>query len=902
MSWPELQIEHLVVAVTIGWLALAWFCWGCGQRLTAHGSHRDHAWNWLAGAALLGALQFIAWLGLIQLRLDSWPQWARAVIAAFTTAHGITAALAAWAWTGRPLSRAGGWCVLLGAALLTSEFVIVAPVLSGLGWAALAMVFFLTNISGLPRGSRISLGVAFAALAVAESATPDLTQLILRLPSELPPQWGSREFVTLALTAGLALIAGLSLWLADQPRRWRNLVAGVSVASIVVLLGWHGAQTRAEKRTQAWSDLENAAAALASTVAMLNLDSNDVRRPEYTELVARLNSFEHSASQPAHLWLWAVRDRTVVHVADTASLGSQIGAPVTPPGYRYPQLHNFVLRAARGERFESGPFFVAGARRVGLHVPLRTTADSVPLAWLQLSMPFSKWAQTFSDPRASAIIGALLIGALVGLVLAGQSWLEAARKLHGLAVEADASARAKNEMAGLVSHELRTPLQVVLGHLEVLAATPHAPATERTLKIIEGQCRQLLGLVNDTLDLCALEAGQLPVRPVRFSPAVLAQVTVDDLLPLATERGLVFDLILQPGLPPLVEADAARIRQILTNLLANALKYTPKGFVHLSVEVENTPENRLVFTVADSGPGLPESVLARLGTAFQTGPSKQGTGLGLAIVRRLCTHLGGEFSVVNAATGGCIATVRLPAPQAVPDAPRFGSKSPVVPDAPVLDGMRIVLAEDNTLVRELIASHLRSLGAEVEAVSDGAAALFSCRTNPPHAVLFDLAMPGMDGRTAARALRQSAADSPVPKLIVGLSAEAISEDEARAAGFDRFFVKPVALAELAAVFAPSTPSLPPADLSASRLRRLFIGEAPGQLSTIHAAVSRDDRSEIVRLAHYLQSSAYALSDEPLRAACSTLRQCAESPVSATTTVEALRGVEIEIARIVSARE
>lgn len=894
MNWPELQLEHLAVAVIVSWLALAWFGWGCGQRLTAHGSRHDPAWNWLAGAALLGALEFISWLVLIQLRLDYWPTWARALIAVFTAAHGVTAALAAWVWMGRSLSRATGWCILLAAALLTSAVTSIAPFLAGLGWTTVGLVFLATDRNGLAARCRIALGVALVALATVEMLVPDLTELVLRLPSELPLQWGSREFVTLALTAFCVLASGFCLWLSDHPKRGIPLGIGVAAAGVLWLLSWQVGSNHADARAGIWEELGHAADILAPAVALHQLEPDEVNQPEYAKLVSQLTEIERSFPQPAHLWLWAVRNNMVVHVADTASLGSRSTAPKTPPGYRYPQLHNFLLRAARGERFESGPFFVAGERRVGMHVPVRAPAGA-PLGWIQLSMPHANWATTFNDPRPSALILLLCVGSSVALILAGQSWLDAARRLHGRAVEADASARAKNEMAGLVSHELRTPLQVVLGHLELLGAASHPPETARTLKIIEGQCRQLLGLVNDTLDLCALEAGQLQLHPVRFSPTVLAQVTLRNLQTLAIERGLSCELVLRPGLPPLVEADAARIQQILTNLLANAVKYTGEGGIQLEVDVEAAPSSRLVFVVRDSGPGLPASVLARLGEAFQTGPSKQGTGLGLAIVRRLCAHLGGEFAAENAPGRGCIATVRLPADLAIPDAPQFGSKSPTLPETPALGGLRIVLAEDNTLVREMIATHLRGLGAQVEAVADGAAALFACRAALPEAVLLDLAMPGIDGRTVARTLRSTG--DRKPRLIVGLSAEAIGDEEARAAGFDRFFVKPVALAELAAVFSPCAPATKPVSSPTTRLHEIFRREAPAQLAALHTAAAQGNRREVVRVVHYLQGSAYALSNEPLRAACSDLRRWAEGPAGVDGVAPLLGAVAREVHHI-----
>lgn len=898
MTWHGLQIEHLGGALAINLLALAWFFWGRGQQLVAHGPSRDPAWNWLAGAALLGATQLIVWIVLAATQLADWPDWLPAALSAGTAASGLAAGVAAWRWAGGALSRSGGWSALAAGAVFAAILPRSGSAIGGAGWAAAALAFLLTNGSRLSRPARSAIGGALAIFALADFFSPDLTRLLLRLPSEQLPQWGSRELMTFSGMALAALIAGLVLWISDRPRRLRHIAVAVALTSVVLAWSWHDADGNAEARDREWAALARAARSLAPAVARLNLDDTAIAsRPEFAALVAVLRPLEAADPSRGHYWLWSVRDDTVVQVADTTSLGGTAGMRITPPGYRLKQLPNLAIRAARGERFESALFFFNGEQCYGLHVPMRATDADAPVGWLEVAVPAKIYGPLLSDRRPTVIIGLLHLAGLGALVLAGRTWLAAARRLHDQAVEAAATARAKNEMAGLVSHELRTPLQVMLGHLELLSPAPLPLETQHALSIIDQQCRQLLGLVNDTLDLCALEAGQLPVRPARFSPAALAEATVRDFRPLAESRHLSLELCLAPSLPALVETDAARLRQILTNLVANAIKYTPTGEVRLTAGAETGTAGRLVFTVSDSGPGLPAAVLARLGEPFHPGPASGGTGLGLALVQRLCTHLGGEFSAVNLPDAGCIVSVHLPAARAVPDAPAFDAPAPTPAGSTALSGIRIVLAEDNTLVRDLIATYLRGLGAEVEAVADGSAALSACRANPPDAVLLDLAMPGVDGRTAARALRQSQPGANVPKLIVGFSAESLTEPEARAAGFDRFFVKPVSLTELAAVFTPATPAVAPSDQGSARLRLLFAREVPGQLAALKAAVGSANRAEVARLAHYLQSSAYALSDEPLRAACSTLRRWAESPSSDTPPDEALRNVETQILRV-----
>lgn len=897
MSWPELQIEHLAGALVVCWLAFGWFCWGWGQKVVLPSANQDPAWNWLAGAALLGGLELFTWLALIQSRFESWPTWARTLLTTFVALRGASAGVAAAAWFRRPLSRLGGWCVLLIFGLFAVAFPSLAPIAGGAGWLAVALVFFTSEAGGLSRTSRRALGISFAGLALTDGFTPDLTLLILRLPSEQPLQWGSAELIALTTKSACILAAALVLALAHQPRRWRLIAVGGACIATGLMLGWSDTRAHATLRARIWAELEETARLLGSSIERLSLAPEDVQNPDYIKVVTLLAAREKSSPVPVHYWFWAMRNGMVVHVADVGSLGDRPGLPQTPPGYRYPQLHNFILRAARGERFESGPFFVAGERRMGLHVPVRATAGGAPLAWLQASLPLVEWRRQLSDTRANAIVLLLSVTGVGVMVLAGRTWLEAARRLHERAVESAATAKAKNEMIGLVSHELRTPLQVVLGHLELLDTTTVPAPAQRTLAIVDQQCRQLLSLVNDTLDLCALEVGRLPRRPVRFSPAVLAETVMRDLRPLAAGRGLAFALQLDPQLPAVVEADAARIRQILTNLLANALKYTLTGSVRLKITAEENSD-RLVFVVSDSGPGLPATVLARLGEPFHSVSFGQGTGLGLALVHRLCAHLGGEFTATNALEGGCVATVRVPVTKAALDATPAEHSRPVAPEGHFLTGTRIVLAEDNTLVRELFSSHLRSLGAEIEAFANGAVALEACRARPPHAVLLDLSMPGADGRTVARELRALGANKP--RLIVGLSAEALGEDEARAVGFDRFLAKPVALSELTALFASALPVTSPVESPSPKLRDIFRQEAPGQLAALHAALTRHDRAEIGRLAHYLQSSAYVLSDEPLRADCAALRQWADSDQDTSAAAPLMQAVESHIRRLLAA--
>ena len=276
MSWLELQLEHLAGALIVCWLAFGWFCWGCGQKVALPGTGQDPTWNWLAGAALLGSGELFAWLILIQSRFESWPVWAHTLLGTFVALRGASAAVAAAGWFGRPFSRGAGWGVLLVFGLLVIAFPKLAALLGSAGWIVAALAFVGTEASGLPRWSRLLLGCVFAGLAVSDAVTPDLTQLILRLPSEQPLQWGSRDLVALTTKSGLLLVAALALGVVHQPRRWRAVAVLAAGAAVVLTFGWRDMRAHAALRARIWAELEETARMIGPSFPVLNLAPGDI--------------------------------------------------------------------------------------------------------------------------------------------------------------------------------------------------------------------------------------------------------------------------------------------------------------------------------------------------------------------------------------------------------------------------------------------------------------------------------------------------------------------------------------------------------------------------------------------------------------------------------------------------
>ncbi len=570
------------------------------------------------------------------------------------------------------------------------------------------------------------------------------------------------------------------------------------------------------------------------------------------------------------------------------------------------------------------------------HAPIRLSALNTTGWWLALEYP----GELFSAPRESARRAALALLAVaslfcaMGFAVASRQALDHDQRLH--LERTESASQAKTEFLAFLSHEMRTPLQTILGRAELLRR--ENPATTRHADAIETQGTHLLRLVTDLLDLGTIEAGKLKLAPAPFSLRTLVASLEETHGPVAATKGLTLNLDLAPDLPDALHGDAARLRQILGNLLHNAVKFTTTGTVTLRIsrpEISNPQISNsdsqlsalhsqlLQFAVHDTGPGLPPEKIPQLFTVFTRLDSgatytREGTGLGLALVRRLCELMGGTVTAANLPTGGAAFTVTLAFPlvtaaittAAAGDAtpPSRSSNAPTPPSStsPLnvsshsttsTSAPAVLLAEDNTSVREFLAEALHALGYAVTAVADGQAALAAARARPFAAALLDINLPLLDGIALARLLR---AEQPALRLI-GCSAEAAAETRtaALAAGMTAFLAKPVSLAALsAALEAPPVTPAPASEnpkskfenpnsssdifarlhtpATLARARATLRAEWPRLRATTESALAAGDRTALRGLAHYLQSTALLLDDTTLGALCTRLTAAAQS--------------------------
>ncbi len=372
---------------------------------------------------------------------------------------------------------------------------------------------------------------------------------------------------------------------------------------------------------------------------------------------------------------------------------------------------------------------------------------------------------------------------------------------------AEAANRAKSVFLANMSHELRTPLNAILGYSQIMARHADLPArTREQVQVVRQSGEHLLGLINEVLDLAKVEAGKLMLAPSDFSLDQLINDAAVAFRPRLAEKGLAFRQTRAPGLPGVVHADVNRLRQVLFNLLGNAVKFTRLGTVWLDVgPAEN---GRVRFEVGDTGAGIAADQLEAIFTAFhQTGENAlaiQGTGLGLAISQRLVTQMGGEIKVESRPGQGSRFWFELPLVAGNNLTPALERMDAGAKDRAVTgyEGppRRLLVVDDQPENRRVLRDLLQPLGFELEEATDGEGCLAACARHWPDAVLLDLRLGSRsDGFKVARTLRAQSASRSLGIVAVSASVFEAARQQAVASGCDEFLPKPFEESQLLAV-------------------------------------------------------------------------------------------------------
>lgn len=489
-------------------------------------------------------------------------------------------------------------------------------------------------------------------------------------------------------------------------------------------------------------------------------------------------------------------------------------------------------------------------------------------------------------------------------------------KLEAKTAQALESARAKSQFLANMSHEIRTPMTGVLGLTRLVQKTNLSPVQRKYIHFIARGARSLLTIVNDILDLSRLESQSYALNPEPRRLRKLLEESVELLRPAADEKQLELRVKIGHGVPAGVLVDASRLRQIVTNLVGNAIKFTNSGWVELRVETAQDSPLRLRFEVEDTGGGVPAHAKHKLFDAFtqadeSSARAHEGTGLGLAICRKLVTLMGGQIGYLERPqqtagskhqSPGSIFWFELPMETATlegADDAEFFERASLPFQSPLRAEAPILLVDDNE-INQLVASEtLQQFGLEVDIVDGGQAAVDAFRARRYAAILMDCQMPGLDGYGAARRIRElETPGQHVPILAFTAHALKGEREKIRAHGMDELVTKPLDPADLRRLlqqFLPK-PSAAHADgdqprsatgrgepdppvltkkQRSSKLIDLFFEHVPVQIEAIEAAVRQGQKQQLAQLAHKLKGSCGSIGALRMAGVCLALQLCGE---------------------------
>ncbi len=503
----------------------------------------------------------------------------------------------------------------------------------------------------------------------------------------------------------------------------------------------------------------------------------------------------------------------------------------------------------------------------------------------------------------------------------------AAKEAEQAKEAAEAANRAKSEFIANVSHEVRTPMNGILGMTNLLLGTSLSKDQREYVSLVKVSADSLLAVINDILDFSKVEAGKLSLEALPFDLERTLNEVGGTLATNAEEKGIAMLRKVDAEVPRRLIGDSLRLKQILLNLVGNAIKFTEKGEVVLRAEVAERGDDDAVvlrFSVEDTGVGIPLAKQKLIFEPFAQADGSTtrrfgGTGLGLSISSRLVAMMGGRLWVESEEGKGSRFQFTVHLRVATGAASALETPLPAAPKPRGPTGLHILVAEDNLVNQRLLRGVLARAGHRVEVVGTGRAALEALKKQRFDVVLMDVQMPEMDGYEAAAALRAAEKDTGERVPLVATTAHALQSDREKCmeAGFDRFISKPIDIDELLATIVELSPrkEVAPATLDLDdaleqvggdralllELAAIFLDEAPKWARDIREAVEAGDPDRLRRAAHTLKGATGTVGAPTLFQPAKTLEDIGRNGDLAPAKA-ALAVLEDELAAVMAALE